>query len=395
MNDKYLDKICKNEMREKTKGFIFISLLALLIIGTASIITPISCGKEKEICIVFFYSPTCPECTEAKDKLDNLKLKYPLNIKEYNTLTGEGLDSLFKYYDAFNVSEKERGSFAIFIGDKYYHKNSQFNELEEEIKKYTDTGLECPEAADEGNAEKIVKGFTILTVMAGGLADGINPCAFATLVFFIAYLERIKQGKKVLLSIGISFSLAVFLGYLLIGLGILEFYYKIEEIGVVSKYVYLFAGAFAVTFAIFNLWDYFKVEKKGKTILQLPRFLKRRRGRIIKILTEKEGIVILTVLAFIVGLGISLLEFVCTGQILIPIMAVIKSASPLKITAFTYLILYNIMFIVPLLLILALFYVGYSSKALGEFQKKRQGLVKILTALILAAIGIYMLYYAI
>lgn len=382
-------------MREKTKRFIFISLLALLIIGTASIITPISCGKDKEICIVFFYSPTCPECMDAKDKLDNLKLKYPLNIKEYNTLTGEGLDSLFKYYDAFNVSEKERGSFAIFIGNKYYYKNSQFNELEEEIKKYIDTGLKCPEPADEGNAEKIVKGFTILTVMAGGLADGINPCAFATLVFFIAYLERIKQGKKTLLSIGISFSLAVFLGYLFIGLGILKFYYKIEEIGVVSKYIYLFAGAFAITFAIFNLWDYFKVEKKGKTILQLPRFLKRRRGRIIKILTEKEGIVILTALAFIVGLGISLLEFVCTGQILIPIMAVIKSASPLKTTAFTYLILYNIMFIVPLLLILALFYVGYSSKALGEFQKKRQGLVKILTASILAAIGIYMLYYAI
>ena len=382
-------------MREKTKRFIFISSLALLIIGTASIITPISCGKDKEICIVFFYSPTCPECMDAKDKLDNLKLKYPLNIKEYNTLTGEGLDSLFKYYDAFNVSEKERGSFAIFIGNKYYYKNSQFNELEEEIKKYTGTGLECPKPSDEGNAEEIVKGFTILTVIAGGLADGINPCAFATLVFFIAYLERIKQGKKVLLSIGISFSLAVFLGYLLIGLGILEFYYKIEEIGVVSKYVYLFAGAFAITFAIFNAWDYFKVEKKGKTILQLPRFLKRRRGRIIKILTEKEGIVILTVLAFIVGLGISLLEFVCTGQILIPIMAVIKSASTLKTTAFTYLVLYNIMFIVPLLLILVLYYVGYSSRALGEFQKKRQGLVKILTASILAAIGIYMLYYAI
>ena len=377
------------------KRFIFISLLILLILGATAIIAPMSYGKDKEICLIFFYSPKCPKCMEAQDKLDNLKLKYPLDIKEYNILTDEGLKLLFKYYDAFNISENDRGSFAIFIGDRYYYKNSQFDELEEEIKKHLDTGLGCPQPSSEGNAEQIVKGFTILTVMAGGLADGINPCAFATLVFFVAYLERIKQGKRALLSIGISFSLAVFLGYLFIGLGILEFYYKIEEIGIVSKYVYLFAGAFAITFAIFNVWDYFKVEKKKKTILQLPRFLKRRRGRIIKILTEKEGIVILTALAFIVGLGISLLEFVCTGQILIPIMAVIKSASSLKITAFAYLVLYNVMFIIPLLAILLLYYIGYSSKALGEFQKKKHGLVKIFTAFILMVVGIYMLYSAV
>ncbi|KAA0004424.1 MAG: hypothetical protein FE044_00040 [Thermoplasmata archaeon] len=331
---------------------------------------------------------------EMKDKIDELKSKYPLNVEEYNVLTKKGLDLLFKYYNAFHVSKNDRGSFAIFIGNKYYYKTSQFDELEEEIKKHLDTGLSCPEPSSEGNAEKIVEGFTVLTVMAGGLADGINPCAFATLIFFIAYLERIKQGKKALLSIGISFSMAVFLGYLMIGLGILEFYYKIEEVGIISKYVYLFAGIFALTFAIFNIWDYFKIEKKKKPILQLPLFLKKRRGRIIKILTQKEGIVILAAMAFIVGLAISLLEFVCTGQILIPIMAVIKSASPLKTTAFIYLLIYSVMFIVPLLIILFFYYIGYSSKALGEFQKRRHGFVKIFTALILLLIGGYMLYTA-
>ena len=73
-------------------------------------------------------------------------------------------------------------------------------------------------------------------------------------------------------------------------------------------------------------------------------------------------------------------------------MAVIKSASPLRTTAIGYLILYTSMFILPLLVILALFYKGFTSQKLGEMQKKRQGLVKILTAMVLGIVGSYMLY---
>ncbi len=358
--------------------------------------TGISCPEieyeSKEICIVLFYNPVCHECMEAKDHLDYLKFKYPLDIKEYNTMSDDGYNLLFKYYNAFDVSEGKIGSFAVFVGDNYFHELSQLGDMENEIKKHVDTGLKCPEPSEDGNAEKTVKGFTMLTVMAGGLVDGINPCAFATLIFFIAYMEKIKHEKKAMLSIGISFSLGVFMGYLFIGIGLMEFYYGIEKIGVISKYVYLFAGLFAMILAVFNIWDYFRIGKEEKTVLQLPKFLKRRRGRLIRVLTGDRHMMILSMLAFATGLGISMLEFVCTGQILFPIMAVIKSASPLKMTAFGYLMIYDVMFIMPLLTILALFYMGYTSEKLGEMQKRRQGAVKIVTAVMLAVIGAYMLY---
>ena len=348
--------------------------------------------EGKDVCIVFFYNPVCHECLEAKDELEYLKFKYPLDIKEYNTIGDKGYNLLFKYYNAFDVSEENIGSFAVFMGDKYYYKLSQFGELEQEIKKYVNTGLPCPKPSEKGNAEETVKGFTILTVIAGGLVDGINPCAFATLIFLIAYMEKVKRRKKELLSIGISFSLGVFLGYLLIGVGLMEFYYGIEGIGAVSRYVYLFTGIFALILAAFNVSDYFRIGREEKTVLQLPKFLKRRRGRLIRVLTGDRHMTILAVLAFATGLGISMLEFVCTGQILFPIMAVIKSASTLKMTAFGYLLLYNTMFITPLLIILGLFYTGYSSEKLGEIQKRRHGMVKIITAIVLAVIGTYMLY---
>ncbi|KAA0004403.1 MAG: hypothetical protein FE043_00710 [Thermoplasmata archaeon] len=356
-------------------------------------LTGLQCPKYRDICIVFFYNPLCPECMEAKEKLEGMKEKYPIKIDEYNKISKEGSDMLFRYYNAFNISGEERIPFVIFIGDKYYYDLNQFYELENEIKKYVDTGLPCPSPSEEGSAEETLKGFTVLTVIAGGLVDGINPCAFATLVFFIAYMERVKHGKRALLSIGLLFSAGVFAGYLVIGIGLMEFYYGVDEIGVISKYIYAFAGAFALIISAFNVWDYFRIEKDEKTILQLPRFLKKRRGRIIKVLTGDRKIALLSALAFATGLGISMLEFVCTGQVLFPIMAVIKSSSPLKITAFIYLLIYNTMFILPLLIILALFYKGFSSEKLGEMQKRGHGAVKLATAAVLAVVGIYMLLY--
>ncbi|MBS3773428.1 MAG: hypothetical protein KGY55_04420, partial [Candidatus Thermoplasmatota archaeon] len=208
----------------------------------------------------------------------------------------------------------------------------------------------------------------------------------------IAYLERARQKRRALLSSGVAFSAAVFVGYLLIGVGLLEFYYGIEQLGDISRYVYLFAGFFALAIAGFNLVDFVRVGRDEQTVLQLPRFLKRRRGRLIRVLTGQHGMITLAVLAFATGLGISLLEFVCTGQVLFPIMAVIKQASPLWTTAFGYLLLYTAMFIVPLLVILALFYTGYTSDRLGEWQRRHQGVVKLLTAAVLGVIGASMLY---
>ncbi len=346
--------------------------------------------NDTAICVIFFYSPTCPDCLEAKDRLEQLETRYPLALTVYNENAHP--DLLSRYYAGANVSGREQGYFAVFVGDRHYGHLENFDELEGYMQAHVNTGLPCPEPAEKGEAEERVRGFTVLTVVAGGLVDGVNPCAFATLVFFIAYMERMRHRRRALLSIGVAFSAAVFIGYLLIGLGLLEFYYGIAHLDEISRAVYLFAGLFALAVASLNLVDVALIRNSERTVLQLPRFLKRRRGRLIRVLTGRHGLVALAVLAFATGLGISLLEFVCTGQVLFPIMAVIKQASPLWMTAFGYLLLYTAMFIVPLLVVLMLFYAGYTSDRLGEWQRRHQGMVKLLTALVLGVIGGWMLY---
>jgi len=348
--------------------------------------------SDDTVCVIFFTDASCRACRLAKEDIDNLRIKYPLlNVREYES--AEEWDLLLRYYDAYNVSIEDYGTFAVFIGENYYWKRSQFGSLEGDIITFLPTGLPCPELPSENGDEYTLDSVTLFAVISGGLIDGINPCAFATLIFFIAYLERIKQGKNALLYIGLAFSLAVFIGYILVGLGILEFYYQADESLLISDIIYLGAGVFAILLAFFNIYDYIRVKKEEAPILQLPRFLKRRRGRVIRVLTGDHRILVLVMLAVVVGFGIALLEFVCTGQVLIPVLAVIKNASAERFTAYLYLILYNIMFIFPLLLILGFFYVGYKSEAFGEILRSGQGAIKILTAVFLLIIGGYMLTY--
>ena len=354
-----------------------------------SILGGLTFEGENRICIIFFYESTCGTCQEAKEKMDTLMLKYSLDVKVYET-SGD-YDLLLRYYKAFNVSQEDYDTFAIFIGDSYYHKINHFVLLESKIKNLIESGLPCPQLPSESNNESLLKSVTLFAIIAGGLLDGINPCAFATLIFFVAYLERVKQKKKTLLYIGLAFSLAVFIGYILVGLGILEFYYQVETSLLISDIIYFVAGSLALFLGIFNLYDYIRVKKDETPILQLPRFLKSKRGRMIRVLTQDRGIPFLILLAFLVGFGIALLEFICTGQVLIPVLAVIKTASPERFIAYLYLILYNVMFIVPLLLILGFFYVGYKSETFGEILRSRQGLIKALTSIFLFGIGIYML----
>jgi len=347
-----------------------------------------SAYEEKEICMLLFYNPKCSSCREFRRMLDILATKYPLDIKVYNINLEENYDLLLDYYEKYNITKSH--STNLFVGDKYFYSIAQKDEIEGEIKKWLHTGLDCP-TPGKGNPEEFLKKYTLIAVAVGGLLDGVNPCAFATLIFFIAYLERVKR-KEAILPIGISFAIAIYICYFLIGLGFLEFLNAIEGIEILSLYLYGVIGFSAVILGFFSLYDFVAIRKEKKVVLQLPNFLKKRRGRVIKRITEDKKIALLALIAFISGFLISAIEFACTGQILLPIIAVIKSSTASKTLALIYLIIYNIMFILPLLFILALFYFGYSSKEMAGAQKKSYAYVKLFIGIFLIIIGSYMVY---
>jgi len=127
------------------------------------------------------------------------------------------------------------------------------------------------------------KDFGIMVIAA--LIDGINPCAFATLFFFIAYLNFQKKGRREVLILGSAFIIGIYLCYFLIGLGIFHFLLSLHSFFVISKLLTRGFALLALGFGLFSLYDAWIVLRTGKTsemTLQLPTRLKQMIHAIIR-----------------------------------------------------------------------------------------------------------------
>jgi hypothetical protein len=230
------------------------------------------------------------------------------------------------------------------------------------------------------------KSLGIFTVLSAGLIDGINPCAFATLIFFISYLTMMGRKRREILWVGLGFSGAVFGTYLLIGFGILSFIQHLSFLPVFSRIVYLITIGIALVLGIYSLYDYIQL-KRGRPSemkLQLPDFLKKRIHKTIREGSQSPRYFIAAVTA---GFIVSILEFTCTGQVYLPTILFVTNIPALRASAISYLLLYNLMFIIPLLAIFGIVYWGVTSEQLALFLKKRATTIKLITSLLFFALA--------
>jgi len=95
-------------------------------------------------------------------------------------------------------------------------------------------------------------------VIGAGLLDGINPCAFATMIFLISYLSVRKRQGRELLATGGAFTLGVFLAYLGVGLGFLKFLTSLAILDVVGKWIYALTLVLCLALAWGSLSDFRK-----------------------------------------------------------------------------------------------------------------------------------------
>jgi len=251
------------------------------------------------------------------------------------------------------------------------------------------------------------RSFVPAAIIVAGLQDGINPCAFTVIVFFISFLALQGYRKKELIFIGASFIISVFTTYLCIGLGIFNFFYRLKNFWVITRLLNTGIGVMSIFFGIFAVYDFFKFKKTGLTdglILQLPKSIKARIQKVVGFFYRKgswekqnklrPALSKLIVSAFITGFLVSLLEAVCTGQVYLPTISFVFKATSFKLQAFGYLLLYNIMFVIPLIVIFIFALFGTSSAQFSGFLKRHLGLIKILMAFLFFCLGIFLICLA-
>jgi len=347
--------------------------------------------------LYYFYQPQCPECDRTEALLRAVQKKYrPINIYRYNIL--EDTSKLF--YETLaelrKIPENRRLLVpAIFIANECLIKEIPSAGLERMIIKHAGNcpRLDTIRVTNAGsNIFNRFKKFSILGIMAAGFLDGINPCAFATIIFFVSYLFFAGRKRRDVLLMAVFFILAVFVSYLAIGLGAYKVLQVLTGFKIAAKIVFLAFGIFAVILGVLSLYDYY-VSRKGDTakmLLQLPLAVKQRIHKNIKEKTGSAGVVIGSIAA---GFAISFLEFGCTGQVYLPTITFIISRQGPALKPIASLVLYNLMFILPLIAI-AVIAASLSAKPVGEFLEKRIPAVKIVTAALFFGLGILLLLTA-
>jgi len=355
--------------------------------------------------VTYFYQKGCPKCDRANALLKYLAKRYSqLNIKEIDLNTPDGKRLNETLSSRLNLpTEKRLIAPSIFIGnDCLLPDEITESKVEALIHKYGEAapsparrtgspagGLSpTPEETQKGE-ESIIQRFKslgILTIVSAGLLDGINPCAFATLIFFISYLTFVGRKRSEILYVGLGYSGAVFMTYLLIGFGILSFIQHLSFLPLFSRIVYILTIVFALVLGILSLYDYIQLKRgfPSEMKLQLPDFLKKRIHQAIR---EESKSARYFLAAIAAGFMVSLLEFTCTGQVYLPTILFVTNVPSLRASAVSYLILYNLIFIIPLLIIFGAVYWGVTSEQLAFFLKKRASSIKLFTSLLFFALA--------
>ncbi|NQU19041.1 hypothetical protein HQ550_02680, partial [bacterium] len=165
-----------------------------------------------------FYSTNCKACFKLKeDYLSKIISKYKDKIEiDYLNIAQKGN---FKVYLAlekkFDIDMKVP---SILIGNHILIGTKQItSRLEPILKKYILSSFTPKVKVGQIDLLQKFHSFTPLAVIAAGLIDGVNPCAFTVLIFFISFLTLMGYKKRNLALIGLTFILAVFFTYLSLG----------------------------------------------------------------------------------------------------------------------------------------------------------------------------------
>ena len=349
----------------------------------------------QSIYLAYFEKAGCQECARTTYDLKLVQRRYPaLVVESFPIESNQPLNEwLSEQYDV--PAEKRLSTPMIFVGDDVLiGTDANADSLLAAVGKYATTGAlrtwqEFDPAQGQTGLVERFKSFGALAVLGAGLIDGLNPCAFATLVFFISYMAFTGRRGRDILFVGGAFALGVFLTYLLVGVGLLKVVQALPFFSTLGRWVYLLTALLCVILAILTFRDFLKARKgqAGEMTLKLPLRLRRLVNRVIREGAQTRAFVLV---ALVTGFIVSLIELACTGQVYLPTIVFVLSVPELASKAFLYLLLYCIMFIIPLIVVFVVTYFGTTSEQLGSLVGRHTSTVKLLTGLLFVGLALWM-----
>ena|SRR3989344_9615413 len=215
-------------------------------------------------------------------------------------------------------------------------------------------------------------------VASTGFLDGIHPCAIAILIFFVAFLLSLQRTFKNIFLLGLVYIFVIFLTYLLVGVGLLSgivFFGQPHFFAKLGSWLLIILG-------LSQIKDYFFPGSPFS--LKMPKISNPK----IKGYLEKATFPSIIIGAFLVGLC----SIPCSGGIYAAVTALLASKTT-YFTGFLYLLLYNLMFVTPLLILLVLSTNPLTLAKISEWRQKNEKTEKLVMGILLTAVGVSILTF--
>ncbi len=217
-------------------------------------------------------------------------------------------------------------------------------------------------------------------VVVTGLVDSVNPCAFAVILLLLAFLFTLRQSRGRILKLGLVYIGMIFLVYFTIGLGLLRAVRLSGDPHFVAR-----AGTWLlIGLGVINLVEFFFPNFPIK--LHMPKIAGARTHELIKQATLPATIAA----GFLVGLC----TFPCSGGIYVSIITLLNAKTTLA-WGLAYLGLYNILFVLPLVIILLLVGNRTSAKAWARWEREHALQIRLWYGVIMVGLGLGMFFWVI
>ncbi len=353
--------------------------------------------------LVYFERPSCPECEKAKAALEELHSSFPgLQVVTID-LTGSEEAALLNeaMCEGLSVPRQQRlvapsvfAAKGALIGSDIT--GSALNELALKSRGWASplVVFSGRETQAQTRLARAYEDLGILVVISAGLLDGVNPCAFTVIIFFLSYLAYMGRGRREIATVGIVFTAAVFVTYFAIGVGLAGLLSTAEAwSSTFRRVLYGATAALVLGAALLSLRDAVLC-LKGQTadlVLSLPKFLQSK----IRLTISKRARLGLTVLATaVLGGLVALFEFPCTGQVYLPVIVFGLHHLPQFVWGpVGWLLIYNLCFIVPLVVIFVAVLFGLTSERLTSFFRRHMAATKFAMAGLFAVLFAVMVAY--
>ncbi len=347
----------------------------------------------RSVVVELFYEKGCSDCQTVRNEvLPELKARFEglYVLKKHDLEHDENFRKLLRYQNELGSWANEPVSIVVEQRIMLCGVSTIRTELlccvekciTEKLSVFPDSSeLDIVEPDDEEILQTRFENFALPAVIVAGLLDGLNPCAISTLVFFMSLLAvstRLRQGcggqevrKSRLLVLGASYCLASFLTYLTLGFGLLRVLHLFSGFTVFRSTVEWGMVAVLLSLAFLSFRDALRFRKSHDShdvALQLSTGMKKR---IHSVMRRGLGVGSVILGGLLIGTAVTALESVCTGQVYVPtLVLILKNNALAESRAWLYLLVYNLMFILPLVLTFIAVYFGLRTETLLRWSRE-------------------------